>query len=386
MNILFLTDFPIVPSAGGIQRVTDILARELIIKGHVVNYLVLGSPLIDESSNSEVKQFYVDIEHSKKWKKEIENIVLALQVDYIINQSPNSITCKVLKELNQNYKIVSVFHTQPFFNDNITRKQIFVSKTYNLKQKCFKLLTLVFPKLRSYLFCRYEKINMLLAANLSHKTCFISDRFYTRVLKHIPEFPKEKLCAINNPNTFEACDCTSTKENLIVWIGRIENTTKNTIGFIQIWEQLYKNNPRWKAIVAGSGDDLCSVKKYANIHSLKNIEFIGKCDDVQSLYKRAKFVVVTSYSESWCMVLTEGLAQGCVVAAYDTYETVHDIIRDGNGIVTEPNPKMMAKKLHYLMNNEQEYQKLARQTLNSIKNYNVELIANQWIKLLSTIK
>ena len=386
MNILFLTNFPIIPSAGGIQRVTDILSRELIIRGHNVNYLVLAPKSLDDASNSTIKHFFVDVEHNINWKKNVEDVLLTLQVEYIVNQTPNALTCQVLREFNNRYKVVSVFHTQPFLNDGITRERILVSKTYNFKQNCFKLLTLLFPKLRSYVFGKYEERNMRMTASLSDKTCFISDRFYDRVLKHIPDFPIEKLCAINNPNTFEICDSTSERENLIIWVGRVENSTKNTIGFVQVWEYLYKNNPTWKAIVAGDGSDLTSVKKYAEDHSLRNIEFIGSCNDVQSLYNRAKILVVTSYSESWCMVLTEGLAHGCVVAAFDTYETVHDIVNESNGIITEPNPQIMAKQLHYLINNEKVYKELAKQTQNSIENYNSRLIVNQWVDLLSSIQ
>lgn len=385
MNILFLTNFPIIPSAGGIQSVTDILSRELIIRGHNVNYLVLAPKSLDDTSNSTIKHFFVDVEHNINWKKDVEDVLLTLQVEYIINQTPNALTCQVLREFYNRHKVVSVFHTQPFLNDGITRERILVDKTFNFKQKCFKLLTLLFPQLRSYMYGKYEERNMRMIASLSDKTCFISDRFYDRVLKHIPDFPKEKLCAINNPNKFETCDCISEKENLIIWVGRVENSTKNTIGFVKIWELLYKKNPTWRAIVAGYGNDFYDVKKYANKHSLENIEFIGKCDEVQYLYKRAKIVVVTSYSESWCMVLTEGLAHGCVVCAYDTYETVHDIIREGNGIITKPKPKEMAKQLSLLMNNDDEYQKIAKTTINSISDYDIKNISNQWIELLQSI-
>ena len=209
---------------------------------------------------------------------------------------------------------------------------------------------------------------------------------FPRVLKHIPDFPKEKLSAINNPNTFSASVDVSHKENLIVWVGRIDNSNKNTIGFVKIWKNLYETNPAWKAIVAGDGEDLDSIKEYAKKHQIRNIKFIGRCDDVMSLYKRAKFVVVTSFSESWCMVLTEGLANGCVACAYDSYETVRDIINGNNGFVVSPeNPQMMANKLNELMNNDFEYTKMSNETYKSVSKYSVENIVNQWEVLLKSL-
>lgn len=373
------------PSVGGIQRVTDILTHELIRRGHNVNYLSLQLGPTSPDLTTSAPQYYINVEEVSDWKSRIEELLKKLQVEYIISQTPNMLTNCALRSISTKAKIVSVFHTQPFLNDNVTRRIILQSKTYNVKQLLFKYISFILPSLRSIVSGHYEKKNIIEATSISNKICFISERFYPRVLKHIPDFPKEKLSAINNPNTFTICSDKSHKENLIVWVGRVDNTNKNTIGFVKIWELLYKSNPTWKAIVAGDGEDLESIKEYARRHKITNIEFIGRCDDVKSLYERAKFVVVTSFSESWCMVLTEGLAHGCVVCAYDTYETVHDIIDGSNGFITEPISKAMAERLNIIMNNNQEYKRLTDNTKKTIIKYSVETIVDKWIDLLSSI-
>lgn len=384
MNILFLAYFPMEPSVGGIQRVTDVLVKELLRRGNDVSCLSLQlGPIATDLTTA--PQYYINVEQDTNWKKHIEDLINERNIEYIINQSPNTLTYHVLKLLNTKAKIVSVFHTQPFLDDDITRRQILNTPTYNLKQRSFKYLSFIFPYIRSLVFGLYEKRTILKTLSVSNKVCFISERFFPRVLHHIPDFPKEKLAAINNPNTFVPNESVSKKENLIVWVGRVENGIKNTIDFVKIWERLYNNHPSWNAIVAGDGNDLDVVKKYAYKHQIANIQFIGRCSDVESLYQRAKIVVVTSFSESWCMVLTEGLAHGCVVCAYDTYETVHDIINGSNGFVSIPKPKAMAAKLDLLMNKPSELKKMSKATYNSIKKYNVESIVNQWEQLLKSL-
>lgn len=386
MNLLFIAYFPMEPSVGGIQRVTDVLTRELIRRGHIVNFLSLQLGPTSPELTTSATQYYINIEKESNWKNQIEKLLDKLQVEFIINQSPNALTNRSLRCVSTKAKIVSVFHTQPFLNDNVTRKIIVQTKTYSFKQKLFKFLSFIVPSFRSKVFGRYEKQNIIETITISDKVCFISERFFPRVLKHIPDFPKEKLSAINNPNTFSASVDVSHKENLIVWVGRIDNSNKNTIGFVKIWKILYETNPAWKAIVAGDGKDLESIKEYTKKHKIRNIKFIGRCDDVMSLYKRAKFVVVTSFSESWCMVLTEGLANGCVACAYDSYETVRDIINGNNGFVVSPeNPQMMANKLNELMNNDFEYTKMSNETYNSVSKYSVEKIVNQWEVLLKSL-
>lgn len=384
MNILFLAYFPMEPSVGGTQRVTDVLVKELLRRGNDVSCLSLQlGPIATDLTTA--PQYYINVEQDTNWKKHIEDLINERNIEYIINQSPNTLTYHVLKLLNTKAKIVSVFHTQPFLDDDITRRQILNTPTYNLKQRSFKYLSFIFPYIRSLVFGLYEKRTILKTLSVSNKVCFISERFFPRVLHHIPDFPKEKLAAINNPNTFVPNESVSKKENLIVWVGRVENGIKNTIDFVKIWERLYNNHPSWNAIVAGDGNDLDVVKKYAYKHQIANIQFIGRCSDVESLYQRAKIVVVTSFSESWCMVLTEGLAHGCVVCAYDTYETVHDIINGSNGFVSIPKPKAMAAKLDLLMNKPSELKKMSKATYNSIKKYNVESIVNQWEQLLKSL-
>lgn len=386
MNLLFIAYFPMEPSVGGIQRVTDVLTRELFRRGHIVNFLSLQLGPTSPELTTSATQYYINIEKESNWKNQIEKLLDKLQVEYIINQSPNALTNRTLRCVSTKAKIVSVFHTQPFLNDNVTRKIIVQTKAYSFKQKLFKYLSLIVPSFRSKVFGHYEKLNIIQTITISDKVCFISERFFPRVLKHIPDFPKEKLSAINNPNTFSASVDVSHKENLIVWVGRIDNSNKNTIGFVKIWENLYETNPAWKAIVAGDGEDLESIKEYTKKHQIRNIKFIGRCDDVMSLYKRAKFVVVTSFSESWCMVLTEGLANGCVACAYDSYETVRDIINGNNGFVVSPeNPQMMANKLNELMNNDFEYTKMSNETYKSVSKYSVENIVNQWEVLLKSL-
>lgn len=384
MKILFVAYFPMEPSVGGVQRVTNVLVTELMRRGHEVSCLSLQ--LGHTASDLTIApQYYIDVEQDADWKTHLEELMNKLSVEYIINQSPNILTYNVLKELKTKAKIVSVFHTQPFLNDNISRNIILRTHTYNIKQCLFKYLSFVLPSIRSFVFGLYEKQNILNALKVSDRICFISERFFPRILRHIPNIPKEKLVAINNPNTFVPNDDKTQKENIILWIGRVENAVKNTIDFVKIWERLYDNNPSWKAIVAGEGDDLSAVVKYAKKRRISNIQFIGKCYDVQSLYQRAKIVVVTSFSESWCMVLTEGLAHGCVVCAYDTYETVHDIINGSNGFVSDADPKIMAAKLDLLMNSPIELKRMSKATYSSIRKYNAEDIVNQWEILLNSL-
>lgn len=117
-------------------------------------------------------------------------------------------------------------------------------------------------------------------------------------------------------------------------------------------------------------------------NNVQNIELIGRQDNVEDYYARAKFVVVTSWSESWCMSITEGMVFGCVPCVFGTYETVFDMITDGeSGIITKPTEKDMAERLQYYVDNETQREQLSRNAIEMVKHFDVSIIANQWLDL-----
>jgi glycosyltransferase involved in cell wall biosynthesis len=218
--------------------------------------------------------------------------------------------------------------------------------------------------------------------------CFLSERYYPRVLRHLPDFPREKMCAVNNPNSFDVASLplVTHRDNVILCVSRMENAQKNVIGFIKAWQILAPEFPDWRAVLVGDGADLIYNRHYAECHNIRNIEFVGQCSNVVDYYLTAKFVAVPSFWESWCMVLTEAMACGCVPCVYDTYETLHDIVDDGvTGLICRPTPVDMALRLRELMTNETERERIAMVAQHRVENFRVSVIADRWETLLKSI-
>ena len=385
MNILFVAECCIEPSTGGVQRVTDTLAKGLIGNGHLVFFLSVRWGQMVPNYKTSAPQFHIDVEHTSEWEDKVLSLVKEYSIEYVINQMPGALTNRVLQVLKERVKSVSVFHTQPYLEDDVKRRRVLRIRANSLKQRAFKIISFISPSIRRVVLAQRESNIIIKTLSVSDKICFISEKFFPRIKRHIPNLPFERIVAINNPNTFDSQEEISKNENLIIWVGRIENDIKNTLDFVKIWNLIYKDNPSWTAIVAGDGRDLDYVKHYAQKRRMNNISFIGRSDDIQNLYRRAKIVVVTSFSESWCMALVEGLSHSCVVCAFDTFETVHDIIHSNNGVVTRPSPKAMALQLSYLMNHPVELNNMSKNACGSIKRFRVEVIVKQWESLLKSL-
>ena len=95
---------------------------------------------------------------------------------------------------------------------------------------------------------------------------------------------------------------------------------------------------------------------------------------------------MTSNHEGWGLVLTEAMQFGCIPVAFDSFESIHEIIRDGeNGLLVKPfHVYMYANKIFKLANSPiiQEYRKNA---LNSMEKLIPSNIINQWMTLFHWI-
>lgn len=390
MNILFQFDDPIIPSSGGVERVTDTLTRELKRRGSNVYFLCHQKyDLITPESELSAEQFYLpkeDVE-SKKGFQFIEDLIEREKIDVVISQNPNKIQLKILESIDRSVKKIAVIHTQPYCEDEITRRRIYDISPLSFTHRLFKITSLIFPWVYRSYFSKvttesYKEI-------LSHNDfmCLISERFYPRIRKHIPNIDYSKLCAINNPNTFQVKDIDlEEKENYFIWVGRVNNGGKNCIDFLRFFYKFSQIHSDWKAIVVGDGSDLESNKNWVQRRKIKNIEFTGNVDNVSDYYKKATYLIVTSWSESWSMVLTEGMAHGCIPIVYDTYETLHDIVDDGLSgfILTDTTPQGILKSVLSTMNNKDLKKQVAINAYKKVQHFNIKDIVDQWIELLNT--
>ena len=391
MNILFLATFPIVPHIGGVQRVTDTLAQELIRRGHNVVFLCHSREHLMSWTGFAAPQYIVKTEgrEDKDIAFDIQQITLRHQITHVINQTANKATITQVRNMPPNIKVVFCCHVVPFNADDITRRKIWLMSAKSAKAKTFKLCSLLFPSIYKHLFNQAEKQVFIESIPICDKYCFVSRRLWPRVLRHIPAFPIEKLTAINNPNSFPSQNTIipyDQRENAIVWIGRLESNLKNLQDFLKVWKLFSSIHPEWVSYIVGDGNEAASFKELSRNMGLQNILFEGNQVDTSRYYKKCKLACITSLSESWCMVLTEAMTFGCVPVVMNTYSTLTEIIDNGiNGIITQPTPHDMAKELTSIASSRLLWEKLSKNAKEKAQKYDVKKIASEWEGLLSSI-
>lgn len=389
MNICFMSYFAMMPSKGGIQRVTTILSRELSRRGHSICFLCYANYAKNDIDNPTIEfpQFYIDLA-DENVKDNLCRFMDEKGINCVISQVQDANSVKLLAMMPDTVKKVSVHHTMPFLYHGANRQSLWREFPRNtLKMAIHKTVALSFP--RPFVNYKINKERKIYYQSLkySDKFVFLSERFFPRVLHYVPDFPQKKLIAINNPNTFDAtmfCDYES-KKNIVLWVGRVD-PNKNCIDFLKAWRLFSRNHADWSAVVAGNGSELNRCKLWTKRHGIKNITFLGYYQEVAKLYDEAKILVSTSFKEGWPMVLNEAMSTGCVPCVYNTFETLADILEDGvTGALCEPRPASLAAKLEELTSNGQRLKEMAMAGKISIRKFSVTHICDQWEKLLNSI-
>lgn len=390
MNIAFLFYCPIVPHIGGVQRVTDVLAKEFERRGHNVIFICTESQNRDDVyPYYSAKQIYLDSnKNDEEFTADYCKILQTNDINVVISQEARSDSLLLLENTPICVKRISVVHINPYAIIGNERRIKRAIRSRRLVTNLAKYLVMLFPHIarRYYRFKENKFYRRILG--VSDKLVFLSPSFVELLKENIPDISSRKLAAIGNPNTFVPKHEVGTKENLIICVARLSEAPKNVRDFILVWQQLYKYNPMWKAVIVGDGPDRGLLESFAKKKGVRNLSFVGRVENVGNYYQRAKFVCMTSIYEGWGMVLTEGMSYGCVPCVYGSYGAAFDIVDDGvNGIISTPfRPKEMADRIQTLINDESRLVQMSSSAIEKVKDFNADKVADKWDALFGSLE
>lgn len=390
MNIAFLFYCPIVPHIGGVQRVTDVLTKEFVKRGHNVIFICTESRNMDDAyQNYSATQIYLDSnKNEEEFIADYCKILHTNDIDVVISQEAQKESLLLLANTPICVKRISVVHINPYAIIGNERRIKRAIRSRRLVTNLAKYLVMLFPHIaRQYYRFKENKFYRRILG-VSDKLVLLSPSFVELLKENIPNISNRKLVTIGNPNTFVPKHEVGTKENLIICVARLSEAQKNVRDFILVWQQLYKYNPMWKAVIVGDGPDRGLLESFAKKKGVRNLSFVGRVENVGNYYQRAKFVCMTSIYEGWGMVLTEGMSYGCVPCVYGSYGAAFDIVDDGvNGIISTPfRPKEMADRIQTLINDESRLVQMSSSAIEKVKDFNADKVADKWDALFGSLE
>ncbi|MGL5562257.1 MAG: glycosyltransferase [Tannerellaceae bacterium] len=394
MNILFVSDVPFDPSYGGLERITDNLAKEFLKRGYNVYYLCHYSKC--SASNTAVKQEYLPSGRLIVNDLDVEfyhNYLIENKIDIVINQRGLAFWSSYLFNVGKsNAKLVAVLHNNPtegYFSlkdEFYNRNGSFQSRLKNL----LKIITWPFSLffVRKILYHRYTRHYKQLFQN-SNKVILLSNLFIDELSK-VYRGSLDKVAIIPNINTYKDIEVDfSKKEKILLYVGRLSYNQKRIDRLINIWRliELDSRSSEWRLVIVGSGEEENKLKALVSKFNLKRVFFEGVQSDVINYYKTASIFALTSSYEGFPMSLGEAMINGCVPVLFDSFAAASDIVDcDVNGILVSPfDIEQYSNRVLDLMCNHELREIMARNAILKVDNFSAARILTLWDDLLISL-
>lgn len=397
MNILFVNNIPFNPIAGGIERVTDILAKELGQRGYNIFYLCgkLNAEslyLLDYDFPAKLYQLpekglfdnYTNCNFYKQLQKE-------QKIDIVINQRGLGGWFNGILP-NTTSKLISVIHSVP--DGDIEHRLDSLIKSSappfaKLKGIIKNVAPFIFKNywrhiLRNDLKSIYEKLAYYseVIVTLSKKDIYILNNYISSKWKY-------KIHSVGNPNSYRHSEsiCLLNKKRILLYVGRLDKWEKSPMRLLQLWKYLNRKFPDWQLKIVGDGPEKSAMEDYVKNNNLTNVFFEGQKKDVSKYYNEASMVCLTSNYEGWGMALTEGMQFGCIPFTFNNYGAASEIIDDNvNGCLIPPfNLKNYANRLKGLMEDESKRKAMSKAAIEKVEKFSAKNIADKWEDLIQKL-
>lgn len=197
-------------------------------------------------------------------------------------------------------------------------------------------------------------------------------------IKYIPNYVERKT------------DKVSELENkVIISVGRLE-PVKGFPDLIDVFAIFQKDHPEWSLKIVGKGSQEELLRNKIRAMNLQDKVFlIGEknTEELAEEYYNASLYVMTSYSESFGLVLLEAASFGLPLIAFDSAEGAKEIIQNGqNGyLIQNRNKEEMSNKIEEIIENREQMITLAKNAKNVLNVFSKENVEKEWKEFLESL-
>ncbi|MDO9551549.1 glycosyltransferase [Rhodonellum sp.] len=382
MNIAFFIEQHFDPFAGGVQQSTSKLVKIFNYKRHKTIVISCSTPC-DISIYDGSNVFHIGLNSIR-----FQEILYSEEIDLVINQAGYSFPLSkfLIQNLTVGVKLINTLRINPlnfyqnhkFIIKNFLEKKRLLAFNISLTQKGVLLYHVLKQRFElSYIIKNVDAFVML------------SDRFKPELYQLVPGVKKydKKIFGINNPfQKPELAFETIEKENVILFVGRLEISQKRVDLLLEIWMKLHKELPNWQFWVVGHGAQEKMMKNFCQEHGLINVKFFGKCKP-DNYYLQAKILHMTSSFEGFGNVLVEAQCYGCVPILFNSYSAASDIINhDEDGVLIKSfDIQDYVDATLRLSNNNVELKRLSENAYQNADRFAFYNIYKKWDNVFSSL-
>jgi len=188
------------------------------------------------------------------------------------------------------------------------------------------------------------------------------------------------------PNTIDYIPDTINKldNNNLVSVGRLSRE-KGFLDLIEVFKKAHDENPKLHLDIVGDGAQRGKIEDKIEEYKLsKSITMHGFLDSegVHDVLSNSSLYVMTSYTESFGIVLIEAMSHGLPCIAFDSAEGACDLIKDKSLLIKDRNMDDMALKINEVLSSEDKMHEIGDKNRKFSLNYDTEKVMKLWKKIL----
>lgn len=192
----------------------------------------------------------------------------------------------------------------------------------------------------------------------------------------------KNICVMPNPISIEEGELKdySTYKPYILSAGRMIES-KHFDELIEAFAKFSKTHTEYSLLLAGDGALRESLEQKSKELGAK-VVFLGKQENLYSLYKQAEFFALSSYKEGLSNVLIEALMCGIPVVSYDCPYGPGEIIEHNkNGFLVElGNVERLEEAFYQLI---QQKEQMSKEAPKIKERFGKEVVLKKWQELIS---
>lgn len=345
-------------STGGTERVTSLIANELIKKGYSITILSLyggDSPFYFLDKNIKTHALFTQKVSFRTqflscvWR--LRDFVSMHKVDSLI--VVDSLSCVFSVPALFGLKIKHICWEHFNFNVNLGVRFRDLGRKWAAKY-CDYIITLTYR----------DKI------------------LWESGLRDI----RAKILPIANPTPYEEIEhIPSLKYKTVLAVGRLTHQ-KGFDLLLQAWAIVCESNKDWTLKIVGGGEEEHKLKQQAvDLRIQDRVVFVPPTKNVDEHYRSAAFYCMSSRFEGLPMVLLEAQAYGLPIISFDCDTGPSEIITHGkNGYLVQMGDinemSLFLKGLMYC--EENNYRSFSEEALKSSKKFHIDKIVNRWCEII----
>ena len=195
------------------------------------------------------------------------------------------------------------------------------------------------------------------------------------------------VVAIPDPLSFSPRAVSPMSARRVVAIARYSHE-KGIDLLLQAWVEVQQRVAGWRLDVFGDGDRTAYEQMAGALQiDSERCQLHGRTSDVEREYCASSLFVLSSRFEGFGMVITEAMACGLPVVAFDCPWGPRSIISDGqDGLLADNgNPRALADKLVRVMTDDALRIRMARAARHNVGRFSMEAVGVQWKALIDGV-